>query len=208
VPWAKLSDDFHSHRRVASSSLEAIGLYAKALSYVARYLTDGLVDEGYVRREIPGKQRRKRIVAELLESGLWEIAEGGYTIRSYLKHNPTREQVEAKREAQSRGGRKAMQRRWTDRAEQNLRHAGAPDDGEAEWERDLQGIRTGELVREPLPDKSTYRATGKPSPPLAYDGPGNGAGEGGRQGSATPRRSEAERLQDEAIPFPGEGESR
>ena len=97
MPWAKLDDNFHAHPRTLQAGLEANGLYARALSYCAQYLTDG-----FVPAEWTEAQGGKKPAARLVETGSFEAIEGGYLVVGYLDYNPSREQVETER-ARERG---------------------------------------------------------------------------------------------------------
>lgn len=92
MTWARLDDNFHSHPRTLMAGLEANGLFARAISYCANYLTDGF---------IPGEwaeaQGGKRPIKRLIDAGLVGEVEGGYVVVGYLERNPTREKVIAER---------------------------------------------------------------------------------------------------------------
>lgn len=102
-PWARLDDNFHAHPRTLQSGLEANGLFARAISYCAQYLTDG-----YLPSEWAEGQGGKKPVQKLIDAGLLERIEGGYLVIGYLERNPSREQVEVERERER--GKKAGQR--------------------------------------------------------------------------------------------------
>lgn len=97
MPWVKLDDGMVEHLKVASLSDGAFRAHVEALSFCARNLTDGLVPEAVVKKQ--GWSKRSR---ELVAAGLWEVTPGGHAIHDYLEYNPSREQVEAEREAARR----------------------------------------------------------------------------------------------------------
>lgn len=97
-PWARLDDNFHAHPRTLQSGLEANGLFARALSYCAHYLTDG-----YLPIEWAEAQGGKKPVQRLVDAGLVEPIEGGYIVIGYLERNPSRDDV---RETRGKDGRK------------------------------------------------------------------------------------------------------
>lgn len=103
MPWARLDDNFHAHPRTLQSGLEANGLFARAISYCANYLTDG-----YLPSEWAEAQGGKKPVQKLVDAGLLEEIEGGYRVIGYLDRNPSREQVEGERNRER--GKKAGQR--------------------------------------------------------------------------------------------------
>jgi hypothetical protein len=102
-PWARLDDNFHAHPRTLMSGLEANGLFARALSYCAHYLTDG-----FLPTEWAEGQGGKKPLQRLVDAGLVEEIEGGYLVIGYLERNPSREQVKAERDRER--GKKAGQR--------------------------------------------------------------------------------------------------
>lgn len=97
MPWARLDDHFHAHPRTLQVGLEANGLFARALSYCAQYLTDGFVPS-----EWADAQGGKKLTARLVDAGLFEQIEGGYRVKDYLDYNPSRAHVETER-ARERG---------------------------------------------------------------------------------------------------------
>jgi hypothetical protein len=97
-PWARLDDNFHAHPRTLMSGLEANGLFARALSYCAHYLTDGYVPMAWV-----DAQGSKRAAKKLTDAGLWEPIEDGFRILGYLDANPSRDDIE---ETRGKDGRK------------------------------------------------------------------------------------------------------
>lgn len=103
MSWGRLDDNFHAHPRTLQAGLEANGLFARAISYCAHYLTDG-----FIPTEWAEAQGGKRPVKKLVDVGLLDEIEGGYRLHGYLDRNPTREKVELER-ARERG-KKAGQR--------------------------------------------------------------------------------------------------
>lgn len=108
MPWVKLDDKFHSHPKVMELELPEIGLWTLAASWCADYLTDGEVKKGQIRR-LGGTYD---LAQKLVEAGLWEPVEGGWQFRDWTEYQPTREAVEAKRDAESEGGSKGNHTRW------------------------------------------------------------------------------------------------
>lgn len=77
MSWARLDDGFESHRKVQGLDLGAVGLWTLALSYAARYATDGVVEERWLRARVPEKRRRDKLVRDLVEAGLFERLAAG-----------------------------------------------------------------------------------------------------------------------------------
>lgn len=99
MPWGKMDDKFHRNAKVratrkAKGGREALGVWAFWWSWC---LDDpeltGIVPED----ELPPVDRRA--AALLVEVGLWDVVEGGYRFHDFEQYNPSRVDVEAKREA-------------------------------------------------------------------------------------------------------------
>lgn len=97
--WVRLDDGFAEHPKIDGLSDGAFRLWASALGYVARNLTDGFVPAGRVARLTP--RFRSSHVDELLRAGAWHAAEGGYLVHDYLDWNPSAS-VERKRRDDAR----------------------------------------------------------------------------------------------------------
>lgn len=110
MPWAKLDDRFDEHRKVHRAGLEATGLYACALSYCARYLTDGHLDSDWLERRVPTQRKREQLLSILVEQGLFEANGDGYKVHDYLEHNPSRADWEHRRELATARKRKERSR--------------------------------------------------------------------------------------------------
>lgn len=94
---AQLDDLYGDHPKIAGLSDAAFRLHTLGILYCARHLTDGLVPHD----EAPRLVRRFRKVAlvELLDRGLWtDVLDGAYVIHDYLDWNPSRAEVERRRE--------------------------------------------------------------------------------------------------------------
>lgn len=96
MPYAQVDDGLFAHPKAKRTSDAALGLWVLGLSYAARYLTDGRLDETFVADFIRSRPR-KRLAAELVERGWWAHDGDGYVILGYLEHNRSREQVEEHR---------------------------------------------------------------------------------------------------------------
>jgi hypothetical protein len=104
--WAKLDDRFHSHRKVRRAGLEAVGLFARSLSYAAAEGSDGHIEDAWV-QEAAGK-RAVKLSQALVEAGLWERNGTGFLIHDWLRYNLSTTEaaalVEKKRLAGKAGG--------------------------------------------------------------------------------------------------------
>lgn len=127
MSYVLLDDQFHSHPKIEDVGNAGAGLFARALSYCGSYLTDGFVPEAWVKARASEKLRQK-----LCDAGLWtRVVDGesfhyddgsehyivtvegnGFFIPDYLVLNPSRKQVEARREAKSEAGKRGAEKRW------------------------------------------------------------------------------------------------
>lgn len=102
MTWAKLDDSFYDDPKVVAAGNEAAGVYCRALSYCGKHLTDGLVPEA-IAGLIAGKRRP---ITKLLEVGLWDRAEDGYSVCDYLRFNPSKAEVLHKRQVRAEAGKR------------------------------------------------------------------------------------------------------
>lgn len=94
MTWVKIDDNFPDHPRVVGLCDSAFRTHIAALCYAARYLTDGHIPSSALRSIGPRKAS-----AELEAAGLWTRTDHGWVIRDFLDYNPSRDEVEGKREA-------------------------------------------------------------------------------------------------------------
>lgn len=97
MPWVKLDDMFADHPKIAEAGPLAGWFYVCGLCYAGRYLTDGFIPKGQVRK-LADVDNAPALAARLVEVGLWEQTDGGYIIHDYSQYNPSAEQVKAQRE--------------------------------------------------------------------------------------------------------------
>ena len=94
MAWFKVDDKFHSHPKVIGVSLRAIGLWTKAGSWASDQLTDGFVPAQMI-TILGGNSGDAK---QLVQAGLWSAVEGGYSFHDWTDRNPTRKDVEERRE--------------------------------------------------------------------------------------------------------------
>lgn len=101
MPWAKFSDDVLSHPKLLKAGEDAANLHLRATIYCARYLTDGRVEP----EMLPAITRRgdaEELAAKLVKAEAWDAhPDGGWTIRDFLRDQPSAEEVAARRAALS-----------------------------------------------------------------------------------------------------------
>jgi len=128
-PWVKLDDSFHSNPKINDAwkgDKPAIGLYAMALSYCGQHLTDGFVHDSFVEQKIPQNRERKKTTETLVNAGLWDRTRGGFLVNDFFNFNPSRQQVNEKRERERL--KKAKQRELSPGDSPETRaHASRPD---------------------------------------------------------------------------------
>lgn len=100
MAWAKLDDRFHEHRkvrRVWRACPAAVGLHVMAITYCAGHETDGFIDRDFVEEKLPNRRDRDRALDALVEAGLWEPTDDGWTLHDFLDYHPSRAEAEAQR---------------------------------------------------------------------------------------------------------------
>jgi hypothetical protein len=100
VTWFRIDDGFYDHPKLLELEdgklfAPAVALWTLAGCWCSRQLTDG---------HVPTRQVRKlgfapKHAAALVSAGLWVESDGGWQFHDWTAHQPTREDVESKREA-------------------------------------------------------------------------------------------------------------
>lgn len=110
---AQLDDLFGDHPKIAGLSDAAFRLHTLGILYCARHLTDGVIAADEVPRLV--RRYRKAALVELVERGLWlDVLGGAFSIHDYLDWNPSRDEVERRREAAAK-----RKRKWAERQEEH-----------------------------------------------------------------------------------------
>lgn len=110
MPWVKLDDQFFANPKVIDLSKDAKLLYLGGLTHCAANLTDGALTGSALRVVSATVDVDRSYARELVQAGLWVVAEDGYRVHDYLKYNRSADQVKAEREANTE-----RQRRHRDR---------------------------------------------------------------------------------------------
>lgn len=100
MTWVKVDDTFPDHPRVIGLTDGAFRAHVTALCWAARHLTDGSIPSSALR--VIGDRKHAQ---ELQTAGLWSKTDHGWAIRDYLDYNPSREEVEDKRNKRREAGR-------------------------------------------------------------------------------------------------------
>lgn len=104
--WVRLDDEFSENPKIAQLSDSALALWVVGLAYCNRNLTDG-----FIPAQVGMGQLRycdghaEQVIAELVAGGFWVREDGGWTVHDYFDYQPSREDVEALREARREAGR-------------------------------------------------------------------------------------------------------
>jgi hypothetical protein len=108
VPWVRIDDGLASHPKVLAAWTQnpaSIGLWTLGAAWSARHRTDGHVAAAFVSSLIPGKAKRERAVAPLVDAGLWMPNGTGWLIHDWSDYNGTRAELSAARKVARRTGR-------------------------------------------------------------------------------------------------------
>ncbi len=99
MPWFKVDDRLPDHTKTRRAGTAAIGLWALAGAWSAGNLTDGFVPKVIAKRWDPSLRMAKKLV----ESGMWftdeSDGEPGYRFHDWHDHQPSRDDVLARRRA-------------------------------------------------------------------------------------------------------------
>lgn len=124
MTWFKVDDGLHSSRKVLSipkrHRFAALGLWTLAGSWCAHELNDGVVPD-YMLKEWGATETT---VLALVNAGLWEASEKGYTFYAWHEYQPSKAQTEARRDA----NKARMQAARAAGSKQKPRDSGANED--------------------------------------------------------------------------------
>lgn len=101
MSWARLDDRFHGNRKIRRAwkqSRAAVGLHVLAITFCAQQETDGHVDDDWLEGVLPAVREREQVVGVLVEHGLWHRNGDGFVLNDYLAYNPSKAQLDAKRQ--------------------------------------------------------------------------------------------------------------
>lgn len=101
MAWGKLDDGFYDNPKIVRIWRRcpgAVGLHARAISYCAKHLTDGHILAEVVQGLSPLQRDREEQVKALIAEKAWYEGDGEYILHHYLDMNPSKEEVEGKRE--------------------------------------------------------------------------------------------------------------
>lgn len=99
--FVPLDVNFAEDDRVLGLTVEAEAVFVRSLLLAKRRASDGFIARVQLRllcdRCLTAPDD---LAAELVDAGLWQVLSGGWVIPSFLDHNDSAAQIEAKREAE------------------------------------------------------------------------------------------------------------
>lgn len=127
MPWFKVDDKLHDHRKPRKAQRAAMGVWVLAGSWAADNTTDGFIPASVLTR-----WGTKADAKRLVEAGLWRPAEQegekGWLFHDWAEYQPTKAQVIEQRKANAE-----RLKAWR-KAKRQEKEEG--DDGDTEGERD------------------------------------------------------------------------
>jgi hypothetical protein len=150
--YGRFTLDFADSPKIAPLSDAAFRTLVEMTLHSRRMLDDGFVDA-----RIAARKWKRKAIEELLTNDTVNpslaVVDGGYRIHDFEEHQQTREDIEAKRTAGSKGGRASAQARAS---------AGAQPDPklitETETETTPKGVSRATRIPEPFIVKTEMRA--------------------------------------------------
>lgn len=104
MPWFKVDDKLHDHRKARAAGSTAMGVWLLAGSWAADNLTDG-----FIPATILPRWGRPRDASRLVEVGLWHAdeqeGEKGWRFHEWAERQPTRAQKLEERAVKAEAGR-------------------------------------------------------------------------------------------------------
>ena len=100
MPWVKLTDDWYDDPKVINAGDSAAWLWVVGLSWCARNLTDGIIPANQIAR-LTTLEDPHSAAARAVEADLFRQVDGGYEVVNYLRFQPPRAEVIAKREKEA-----------------------------------------------------------------------------------------------------------
>ena len=98
--WVKVDDKLPSNLKVRSVTVPARWAYIASICYAGANRTDGYIPESALAL-IDGSPK---IAGELVTAGLWETAQGGWSVHDFLVYNRSREAQQSVEQKRSKAG--------------------------------------------------------------------------------------------------------
>jgi hypothetical protein len=101
VPWFKVDDELHDHRKARLAGAHAMGLWVLSGSWCGANPNDGFIPESVVIRWEPKAYRK--LAARLVDAGLWSVdtldGEAGWRFHDWGDFQPTKAEIDAEKAA-------------------------------------------------------------------------------------------------------------
>ena len=111
MPWFKVDDQLHDHRKARTARKAAIGVWTLAGSWSMANKTDGFVPASVLSR-----WGTKGDAGRLIEAGLWypdqQDGEQGWRFHDWLNYQPDARTMRLVEEAESKAGSLGNHKRW------------------------------------------------------------------------------------------------
>ena len=111
MAWLNLDDKMRRHPKVAPLSDRAHRLLINLIGHCSEFLTDGVVDNSSLRREMRSILAQDRHVRELISAGLLHKNGDGYQIHDWDDWNRSAAEIKGKRAADAERQRRFRERR-------------------------------------------------------------------------------------------------
>jgi hypothetical protein len=115
LPWVRIDSDLAHNPKIATLVAEhgqkgaaAAFVYVCSIGHCGAHNTDGEIRKAV----LPFIHGNPALARLLVEAGLWEATDTGWTIPGYAEHQPTKEGREAEAAARSERARAAANARW------------------------------------------------------------------------------------------------
>lgn len=108
MAWGKVDDKLHASVKWRRASKGARALWTTALSWCCDQENDGEIPKDML-RVLDGTPAEAK---SLVNAGLWNEKENGWSFHNWTKYNPDSASIRAKREAESEGGKRGNHTRW------------------------------------------------------------------------------------------------
>ena len=161
MPWFRVDDNLGFHHKVIAAGNPAMGLWVRAGSVCAQQLTDGFVPDHMIASLGTVAQAKK-----LVDVGLWNRVEGGYTFHEWDERQPRKADVEAERAAAKERMRAAREKKRKAAQEASVQ-ASEPRSEEVRANTDRTSPEVREKFGDPYP---TQPDPSLPDPPKEESG--------------------------------------
>lgn len=125
MPWFKVDDKLHDHRKARAAGTAAMGVWVLAGSWAADNLTDG-----FIPATILARWGRPRDASRLVEVGLWHAdeqdGEKGWRFHEWAERQPLRAQKMAERAARAEAGKIGGLASGRSRRKANVKQVASP----------------------------------------------------------------------------------